>query len=128
MRISDWSSDVCSSDLVTRLVVLDDELVLGAASGVLAGRDDERAVLGKPPFIVAHRILDQRRRAPVFGQLSLRPDGVAADHNLGPLIRLSFSTADLSITMQCCSTYTARRKSPGYIPCTHLLLPRPRYY
>src|SRR3546814_9560349 len=42
-------------DRVTRLVVLDDELVLGAASGVLAGRDDERAVLGKPPFIVAHR-------------------------------------------------------------------------
>src|SRR3546814_8212102 len=102
LRISDWSSDVCSSDLavpgifgedlhrdamlglraaeqllaiearalgevreeiglqcremigghrhvglappdrVTRLVVLDDELVLGAASGVLAGRDDEQ--------------------------------------------------------------------------------------
>src|SRR3546814_7086477 len=91
MRISDWSSDVCSSDLpvatremreeiflqrgemrrrhrhiglappdsVGGLRILDDELVLGAAAGVLAGGDDEWTVLGQQSFAVTDRFLDQ---------------------------------------------------------------------
>src|SRR3546814_3468947 len=55
-------------DRVRGLGILDDELVLRAAPRVPAGRDDERAVLGEPAFIVAHRILDQGRRALVFGR------------------------------------------------------------
>src|SRR3546814_15702340 len=101
------------ADRVTRLVVLDDELVLCAASGVLAGRDDERAVLGKPPFIVSHRILDQRRRAPVFGHIRLRLDAVAADHNPGHLLRLSLWSEGRSIGTKA-SSQSRSRRSPTH--------------
>ena len=42
--------------------VLDGELVLGAAAGVLAGADDQRPVLGEQALAAADRMLDQRRR------------------------------------------------------------------
>src|SRR5690606_28145128 len=74
-----------------RLRILDDKLVLGAAAGVLARLDDERAVLGEQALAMAHRLLDQRRRAPVFGDIRFRLDAVAADHNLGHSLRLSLS-------------------------------------
>ncbi len=83
-------------DGVGGLGVLNDELVLGAAPRVLARLDDKRAVLGEPAFAVAHRVLDQRRRAPVFGHLRLRLDAVAAEHNLGHLLRLSLPDSVLA--------------------------------
>ena len=47
--------------VVLGLGIADDELVLGAAAGVLAGLDDQRAVLGEQALAAAHRMLDQRR-------------------------------------------------------------------
>ena len=41
--------------------VLDGELVLRAAAGVLAGADDQRPVLGEQALAAAHGMLDQRR-------------------------------------------------------------------
>ena len=45
--------------------ILDRELVLRAAAGVLAGAHDQRAVLREQAFAAAHRMLDQRRRGQV---------------------------------------------------------------
>ena len=45
--------------------IADDELVLGAAAGMLAGLDDQRAVLRQYAFAVADRRLDQRRGAEI---------------------------------------------------------------
>ena len=52
-------------DGVLGLGVADDELVLGRAAGVLAGLDDQRAVLGEQALAAADRLLDQRRGAEV---------------------------------------------------------------
>ena len=41
--------------------VADDELVLDAAPGELAGVDQQRAVLGQLPLAARDRLLDQRR-------------------------------------------------------------------
>ena len=46
-------------------VVLDRELVLRAAAGVLAGADDQRPVLRQQALAAAHRVLDQRRRGQI---------------------------------------------------------------
>src|SRR3546814_1566916 len=43
-------------DSVGGLRILDDELVLGAAAGVLAGGDDEWTVLGQQSFAVTDRL------------------------------------------------------------------------
>src|SRR3546814_2434724 len=61
-------------DSVGGLRILDDELVLGAAAGVLAGGDDEWTVLGQQSFAVTDRFLDQPRRTPVFSHIRLRLD------------------------------------------------------
>src|SRR3546814_4474115 len=42
MRISDWSSDVCSSDLVDRSVGLDEVIVAAEFGGAMHRRDDSR--------------------------------------------------------------------------------------
>ena len=52
---------VIPPDHVIRQLVLDGELVLRAATGVLAGADDKRAVLGKQAFSATDRMLDERR-------------------------------------------------------------------
>ena len=76
-------------DGAPRLVVLDDELVLGAAPGVLAGLDDQRAILGEQALAAPDCFLDQRRGAKVFGYVGLRVDGVGADRKLRHFSRLS---------------------------------------
>ena len=53
---------VVPPDDVLRQVILDRELVLRASTGVLAGANDQRPVLGEQPFAAAHRMLHQRRR------------------------------------------------------------------
>src|SRR3546814_5053158 len=58
-------------DGVRGLGILDDEFVPGAAPGVLAGGDDERAALGEQALTMADRILHQSRRAPVSGYVRL---------------------------------------------------------
>ena len=52
--------------------VADDELVLGAAAGMLAGLDDQRAVLRQFALAIAHGRFDQRRGAeiPMLGGMS----------------------------------------------------------
>jgi len=52
-------------DRAFRLGVADDELVLGRAAGMLAGLDDQRAVLGDHAFAARDRFLDQRRGAQI---------------------------------------------------------------
>ena len=56
-------------DGVLRLGILDDELVAGAAAGMLASLDDQRAVLGQNALAIGKRGLDQRRSAevPILG-------------------------------------------------------------
>src|SRR3546814_2614207 len=77
-------------DGVASLIILNDELVLGAAAGVLAGRDDERAILGEQAFAMAQRILDQSRGAPVFGHIRLCQIG-RAQSELQSLMRISYA-------------------------------------
>src|SRR3546814_9270973 len=84
MRISDWSSDVCSSDLhLDRLVV--DDIAAGIEQSVLpvAGIGVERDV-GQDADIIAARILDRRHRAAhqIVGVERLRAV-VAAPFGLG---------------------------------------------
>ena len=47
---------------IFRLAIADDELVLGAATGVLAGFDHQRSVLGAAPFTVFERRSGQLAR------------------------------------------------------------------
>ena len=56
---------VAPPDRVFGFGVADDELVLGAAAGVLAGLDDQRAVLRQLALAIAHGRLDQRRGAEI---------------------------------------------------------------
>src|SRR3546814_8664522 len=100
MRISDWSSDVCSSDLVEagigprlHAIPRDAELVPQAAQHELAAEHADRAGNGAGlgddrlrgggdeiaagPRDVAHRYDD--RLADVAGALHLGPDGVGRD-------------------------------------------------
>src|SRR3546814_20239727 len=65
MRISDWSSDVCSSDLVRRLRnVLRNQDVIGRVGGeeflALLPGADQRAALE-----IADRLLDVMREPPI---------------------------------------------------------------
>src|SRR3546814_15190855 len=65
MRISDWSSDVCSSDLVRRLRnVLRNQDVIGRVGGeeflALLPGADQRAALE-----IADRLLDVMRETPI---------------------------------------------------------------
>src|SRR3546814_1033554 len=89
MRISDWSSDVCSSDLDVLAAQLDDDLTRLAAVDLLAahavqevdGLGDARLQLGKGGFDIGKaRDLDagQPRGAaphPVSGDLHLAGEG-----------------------------------------------------
>ena len=45
--------------------ILDDEFVGGGAAGVLAGQDDQRAVLGDMTFAAADRFLVKRGRVQI---------------------------------------------------------------
>ena len=67
---------VVPPDHVLGQLVLDRELVLRAAAGVLAGAHDERAVLREQPFAPAHRMLDQRRRGEVPEDLGAGGDAL----------------------------------------------------
>src|SRR3546814_20168500 len=66
MRISDWSSDVCSSDLLAGLGA---QPQAGAADGVL--RDHRGAGIGGHRFEVTEEIGAE----PVAGQIDARRDG-----------------------------------------------------
>src|SRR3546814_11815070 len=94
-------------DSVGGLRILDDELVLGAAAGVLAGGDDEWTVLGQQSFAVTDRFLDQPRRTPVFSHIRLRFDGPTADHHLGryPGLSLVRRSAERRVGKECVSTF-----------------------
>src|SRR3546814_2566424 len=96
MRISDWSSDVCSSDLALRLqaVVADARRALkgAVADGIV---DDGGDLL----FIVAQRAQRQRHRA--VDDLEVAAAGQLQDHQphrseehtseLQPLMRISYA-------------------------------------
>src|SRR5690606_13363512 len=82
-------------DGVASLFVLNNELVLGAATRVLAGRDNERTVLGEEPFAMTHCFLDKLRCAPVFGHVRARLDGFATDHHLGHVLAFPFFAGPL---------------------------------
>src|SRR3546814_12846298 len=77
MRISDWSSDVCSSDLVDRL------LTVGPTLGALRTLRDIFAITGARPLAVIREAARVRRRAgpkyywPTDGRL-LDPAAVAS--------------------------------------------------
>src|SRR3546814_9254373 len=65
MRISDWSSDVCSSDLVIEVVALDGHgLLLGSLCGGLdvaqtAGHEDLHDLVGHARSVVErHQVLE----------------------------------------------------------------------
>src|SRR3546814_9667859 len=74
MRISDWSSDVCSSDLIERDVIFDHRLVRVDEPCLLAGR--EPAVRGDARDRRGHRRRRFRRRD---DELILRVDIAAAE-------------------------------------------------
>ena len=56
--------------------ILDGELVLRAAAGVLAGANHQRAVLGKQAFAAANGMLDQRRRREIPENLGAGGDAL----------------------------------------------------
>src|SRR3546814_6845526 len=87
MRSSDWSSDVCSSDLVTQIAFeiedvgvgdqrLDDhrpvEQVAGAQKGVhrplSVGGDEDQAARGRRPAAERRRVVGDAERAQIVGE------------------------------------------------------------
>src|SRR3546814_16451871 len=65
MRISDWSSDVCSSDLGIRL----------PTTGIIVGEAAEGTPLGLMPAALSRRVEGVRLYAPNLRSLSLRSLG-----------------------------------------------------
>src|SRR3546814_1367939 len=65
MRISDWSSDVCSSDLLDVLGQIDDDRTRTARRGDVESLGDDRADLGR----VLHQVI-------VLGAVARQADGV----------------------------------------------------
>src|SRR3546814_14487658 len=80
MRISDWSSDVCSSDLVA-IVAKHDGLAHAAAQVVaaLAAEHDGIAVAVEP-VVAACRRIDRTERYEIACGIAVRPGAVARDH------------------------------------------------
>src|SRR3546814_15380896 len=83
MRISDWSSDVCSSDLLAKAGVATAEATRGAASGQLAANDAlvRGSTIDTDPAVLAAKAklenarLDLDRsviRAPIDGVVTRR--------------------------------------------------------
>src|SRR3546814_5133093 len=76
MRISDWSSDVCSSDLFSILLLTGAETVL---SGPAPNREvcDGRAAIGAAGVDRDHRAVPARRRADLVAPPSTPSDDTA---------------------------------------------------
>src|SRR3546814_10437173 len=103
MRISDWSSDVCSSDLVLLgQDVAHDKLVLCRAPGVLAGLDDQSAQLRQARLAALDGEFDKMEctqisciRAPGLKAISGRAkvNGRSEEHTseLQSLMRISYA-------------------------------------
>src|SRR3546814_987899 len=68
MRISDWSSDVCSSDLLLRRELEGNE---ARTLAVVGGRRDEAGAgpTGQPALWQRHQVLDPRAGAAVLGEV-----------------------------------------------------------
>src|SRR3546814_9485069 len=98
MRISDWSSDVCSSDLVEAVVnqVLHAKYRLGIEGGrYLFGAENERAV--RQAIAEGYLVLDQEM--PGFGLVVQASDSLISDierseehtYELQSLMRISYA-------------------------------------
>src|SRR3546814_3734599 len=76
MRISDWSSDVCSSDLLKEHLVLLDAM----KHGVIPARVEDFYYLPRTTFVKDESLLDRLDQvfAKVFKGLEGNPDGVEA--------------------------------------------------
>src|SRR3546814_2830428 len=61
MRISDWSSDVCSSDLAAAAMKLLSGLALTYLEGFNAAVEDEERCVGEMHFTSACRFIEARR-------------------------------------------------------------------
>src|SRR3546814_4699401 len=72
MRISDWSSDVCSSDLGDALV--GDAVVAGEDGGI--GTVDRRRIAALPGGQPHRQLLQSPERAGRLGELALAQKGV----------------------------------------------------
>src|SRR3546814_4962315 len=70
MRISDWSSDVCSSDLLPVIIVAHSADAASAVAALNAGADDHILLPCAPPVLAARieRQLDRAREAATLRQ------------------------------------------------------------
>src|SRR3546814_19717730 len=79
------------------LRIADDELVPGGAAGVLAGLDDQRAVLGENALAAANRLLDKRGNSQIPAQLGARFNALfgkpVCGHEIGHENLLSIGSA-----------------------------------
>ena len=78
VRLADRPVDLAPPDLVAAGRLVDDELVLRRATGVLAGADDQRAVGGDEALAGADRVLDELGRRAVDPQAATQRRANAA--------------------------------------------------
>src|SRR3546814_6708807 len=64
MRISDWSSDVCSSDLLLRL---------RGYRTALIGKSHLQNMLDAPPFVVREQIDEGKWQPPIYAREAVKP-------------------------------------------------------
>src|SRR4029079_15518709 len=95
---------VVPPDAVLGKRVLDRELVLGAASRVLAGADDKRAVLRQQSLATANRVLDQWRGLQITEDLGAGRNALC----LKPAVGDPVTHANLIL-----SKYSKRRRQLG---------------
>src|SRR3546814_8127858 len=75
MRISDWSSDVCSSDLLTRYIAENEPVAQGAAPLADVDLIELRRTLESNPGIILADTAEQRARAAIdLARADKRPD------------------------------------------------------
>src|SRR3546814_9279068 len=106
MRISDWSSDVCSSDLVARDVVgkVRHAARLGARRGFEFVHGDDRAGTHRGDDALDLKILEHRFEQPRVAferrlvDLSRRPRSEEHTSELQSLMRISYAVFCLKIT------------------------------
>src|SRR3546814_3319540 len=132
MRISDWSSDVCSSDLVERLLArvrqypFGDVLDLDQARHVLPdlARDRRVGQLGvaqlarpRPPLARGpEHALGIRRRLVVVRVLAVHPDEMGGEHGTGQVVgRSEEHTSELqSLMRNSYAVFCLKKKSKAH--------------
>src|SRR3546814_11809498 len=114
MRISDWSSDVCSSDLVKRTRTSGILLILAAASLLLAACDDgaNQPSAADRKSVVSGKSVSVR--VDLGGRRIIKTKTCASPCNYHDTRYIVFSHTSLTSIRTCSLTHSCRTRPPNH--------------